>query len=84
MVCTATAQIPHRKNCLCDSGCQSDRDIFCVSLIRSLPRSHVQDASSDAAVIGFFKFQFQMGEEVWLEVAFHPSHDLIPAVELSE
>lgn len=61
-----------------------ERDIFCVSLIYSLSPPHVQDASSDAAVIGFFKFQFPMGEEDWLEVAFSPSHDFVPALEISQ
>lgn len=54
------------------------RDIFCVSLICPLSPPHVQDASSGAAVIGFLKFHFQIGEEDWLEVAFSPSHNLCP------
>lgn len=61
-----------------------ERDVFCVSLVPSLCLPHVQDGRSDAAIIGFLPFQFQMGEEVWLEVAFSPSHDLVPAVELSQ
>lgn len=54
------------------------RDIFCVSLMCSLSPAHVQDSSSDAAVIGLLKFQFQIGEEDWLEVTFILSHDLCP------
>lgn len=39
-----------------------ERDIFCVSLMCLLSPAHVQDASSDAAVMGLLKFQFQIGE----------------------
>lgn len=60
-----------------------ERDIFCVSLICSLSPAHVQDASSDAAVIGLLKFQFQIGEEDWLEGAFGFSRDLYPCFGLS-
>lgn len=60
-----------------------ERDIFCVSLIYSLS-PHVQDACSYAAVIGFLTFQFPMGEEDWLEVAFCSSHDLVPTLEISQ
>lgn len=57
-------------------------DVFCVSLVCSPSLPHVQDANPDAAVIGFLTFQCQMGEEVWLEVAFSPSHDLVLTMEL--
>lgn len=52
------------------------RDIFCVSLICLPSPPCGQEANMDAAVIVFLKFQFQIGEEDWLEMAFSPSHDL--------
>lgn len=54
MVCTATAQIPQRNNYVMAAAIL-ERDIFCVSLIRLLSPPHVQDASLDAALIGFPK-----------------------------
>lgn len=82
MVCTATAQIPKEKIICATAAANLRRDIFCVSLLCSPSLPHVQDANSDAAVIEFLKFQCQIGEEVWLEMAFSPSRDLVFTMEL--
>lgn len=55
-----------------------ERDIFCVSLICLLPPPPVQDASLDAALFGFHKWWFQIGEEDSWKMAFSSRSDLCP------
>lgn len=61
-----------------------ERDIFCVSLIRLLSPPHVQDASLDAALIGFPKLWFQIDEQDWWEMALSYNCDPVPAVGPSQ
>lgn len=69
---TPKKELPMRQRLLIWKG------IFSVFLVHSLSPPQVEML---LIWIAFLKFQFQMGKEDRSEVAFCPSHDLVPALE---